>query len=224
MELDELKSRWAGLDAKLDAVLRLDRRLLADRILDRADRAMARHAWALAAELAAGVVAVLLTGSFVAGHLGEPRFLAPGLLLHAFVIAQIGALVAQIVGTRRIDYAAPLVEIQRRIAAVRVAAIRTTTWTLLVSPLLWTPLLVVALRGLFGVDAYAALGASYLAANVAFGFFVIAAGLFVSRRYADRLAGSPFARRVTGALAGASLAAATGFLEELARFEREDAA
>ena len=222
MELDDLKKRWEGLDAKLDAAVRLNRRVLDERVLDKAGKAMTRHVWALAAELALGIVAVLLTGSFVADHIREPRFLVPGLALHAFVIAQIAMLVRQIVNTRGIDYSAPLVEIQRRIGMLRVSMIRTTTWTLLLSPLLWAPLFIVALEGFFGVDAYVALGVRYIAANVALGMGVIAVGLVVSRLCADRFTGSALGQRLMRTLAGTNLAAATGFLESLSRFEEEE--
>ena len=224
MELDDLKTQWEGLDAKLDAVVRLNRRVLDERILDKADKAMTRHVWALAAELALGVVTVLLTGSFVADHIREAPFLVPGLVLHVFVIAQLGMLVWQIVKTREIDYAAPLVEIQRRIETLRISMIRTTTWTFLLAPLLWAPLFIVALKGLFGVDAYAALGVPYIAANVVVGLAVIAGGLVVSRLFADRFSGSPFGRRLMRDLAGTNLAAATGFLESLSRFEKDEVA
>lgn len=223
MELEELKKQWDGLDAKLDGALRLNRRFLEERTLERADKAMARHAWALAAELALGVVAVLLTGSFVADHVREARFLVPGLVLHAFVIAQIGMLVRQIVETRRIDYAESLVDIQRRVGRLRVSAIRMTAWTFVLAPLVWTPLFIVGLRGLFGVDAYAAFGTPYIVANLAVGAAVVAAGMVASRFYADRFSASPFGRRLMGALAGTSLAAATEHLEELSRFEHEGA-
>ena len=68
-------------------------------------------------------------------------------------------------------------------------------WTLILAPLLWTPLFVVALEGLFGVDAYASFGLPYLVANVTLGLVVIALGLLGSRRYAARFSASPFARR-----------------------------
>ena len=223
MELEDLKKQWEGLDAKLDSALRLNRRFLEDRALERADKAMVRHGWALAAELALGVVAVLLTGSFVADHVREARFLVPGLVLHAFVIAQVAMLVRQIVETRRIDYAEPLVEIQRRVGRLRVSAIRMTVWTFLLAPLVWTPLCIVALRGLLGVDAYAAFGTPYIVANLALGVAVVAAGMVASRFCADWFSASPFGRRLMGALAGTSLAAATAHLEALARFEREGA-
>lgn len=224
MELDDLRKQWAGLDGKLDAALRLNRRVLDERVLDKVGSAMSRLGWALGAELTLDVVAVLLTGSFVADHVREVRFLVPGLMLQAFAIVQIATLACQIVVARRIDYGAPLVEIQKRIGMLRVSRTRTTMWTLILAPLLWTPLVVVALEGLFGVDAYESFGVPYLVANVTLGIAVIASGLLVSRRYAARFSASPFARRLMRDLAGVNLTVAVGFLDSLAQFEADDRA
>jgi hypothetical protein len=224
VDLAELKVRWEAMDAKLDAVIRLDRGIVAGRALDRVDALLARHARARAAEAVAGLLAVWLTGSFVAANAGEPRFLLPGLALHACVLLQIALVVRQALESRRIDYGAPLVEIQRRLGALRVASIRQTLWTFLAAPLLWTPLLIVGLRGVFGVDAYAVLGAKYLLANLALGVAVIAGGFFLARRYTGGGADTAVMPPVLAALAGTSLAAATASLESLARFERDEEA
>jgi hypothetical protein len=40
--------------------------------------------------------------------------------------------------------------------------------TLVLVPVAWIPLLIVVLKGLFGVDAYAALSSVWLVANVVF--------------------------------------------------------
>jgi hypothetical protein len=138
------------------------------------------------------------------------------------VIAQITMLVRHAVATRQIDFGAPIMEIQRRIETLRVSMIRTTMWTFLLAPLLWPPLLIVTLEGFLGIDAYAALGAPYLAANLAVGLAVIAIGLLVSRFFADRLSGLPVLRRLMRDLAGTNLAAAQGFLDSLSRFEKDD--
>jgi hypothetical protein len=222
VELDDLKARWESLDAKIDQAVRLNRRALADRTLERADRAVTRHAWTVSAELALGALAAILSGSFLAAHGGEPRFLVPGLALHAFVIGQLAAAVRHVVRARAVDYAAPLAEVQRRVAALQVSMARWTAWTLALAPLVWTPLFIVGLKGLFGVDAYAALGIPYVAANLALGVAVAVAGVFVSRRYAGQLSPTSLGGRVSRALAGRDLAAAAAHLEAVAAFERED--
>ena len=100
--------------------------------------------------------------------------------------------------------------------------IRTTKWTLLLSPLLWTPLFIVGMKSLFDVDVYAAFGTACLVAHVLFGLVVIGLGLWISKRYAGRMEGSPVMQRLLREISGRNLAAATDFLQSLAEFENEN--
>ena len=77
------------------------------------------------------------------------------------------------------------------------------------------------LKGLLSVDAYAAFPGRWLAANVLFGLAVIPLAVWLSRRYAGRMEGSPAVQRILRDIAGYNLSAATGFLDSLAQFEKE---
>ena len=81
-------------------------------------------------------------------------------------------------------------------------------------------MLIVGLKGLLGVDAYALFSSAWLAANVLFGVAVIPLAVWISRRYADRMKGSPLVRSLMRDMAGYNLNAAMGFLGKLERFER----
>ncbi len=222
MELDELKRLWQEQDRKLDASLRLNRRLLEQSVLAKAAASLRRLDRLLWLELVLDLVPVVWLGSFLADHIGQPRFWIPAAALDAFAIGTVVALAREAFGIRSVDYAAPIVEIQRQIEGVRIRRIRATQWTLALSPLLWTPLLVVALKGFLGVDAYAALGGAFLAANVLFGLGVLGLAVWISRRRAERWTGSPMARRLGRALAGQSLADAEAFLGSLGRFAADE--
>ncbi|MBK6407680.1 MAG: hypothetical protein IPN03_09675 [Holophagales bacterium] len=222
MELDDLKRQWEDQDRKLDVRLRLNARLLNDSVLAKADtatKALSRLLWL---ELALSVAAVLLTGSFLASHISEARFVIPAAGLHLSVIALIVASIRQLVAIGTLDYDAPIVGIQKRLESLRVERIRATKWTLLCSPLLWTPLLIVALKGVFGVDAYETCGAAFLIANLLFGVLVILLAVWTARRYASRMERSPFVQGLMRDLAGDSLNAAAGFLSSISRFEEEE--
>jgi hypothetical protein len=221
MELEDLKRRWEENDAKLDRSIRLNTRLLQSAMLGKADTSTRWLSRGLTFELLLNLVAPLCLGMFIANHVGEVRFLVPAVVLHLCAIAVLIALVHQLVAIQRIDYSAPIVEIQKRLESLRVERIRTTVWTLLVAPLLWTPLLIVGLKGLFGVDAYVSFGAGFLAANALFGLLVLALALWVSRRYAARMGRSPLVQQLMQALSGQSLADATQILRAVARFEEE---
>jgi hypothetical protein len=106
--------------------------------------------------------------------------------------------------------------------ALRAQRIRATMLTLLAAPLLWTPLLIVGLKGLLGLDVYAIFSARYLLANALFGLAVIPLAVWIARRSADRMGRSPLAQRLLRDIAGYNLKAAAGFLSRLARFEAEE--
>ncbi len=224
MTLDELKDRWNENDRTLDATLRLNTRLLRASTLGKAETAMRRLSRLLGIEVALNLVATIVLGSFIADHLGEPRFLLPAAALHLCAIGLVIAGIHQLAAIGRLDYAAPIVAIQRKLESLRWLRTRITQWTLLVAPLLWTPLLIVGLKGLVGVDAYAVFRGDWLLANLLFGAAVIPAALWLSRRYADRLEQSSLARRLMRDIAGHNVNAALGFLDALARFEEEKVA
>ena len=223
MDLDDLKQRWEDQDRKLDASLRLNARVLQASTLIKAETALRRLSRLLGIGLFLDLLLVLGLGSFAADHAADARFLIPAVVLGVGVIALAIAAVHQLLAIGRLDFGEPIVTIQRRLESLRLQRIRETQITLLVSPLLWIPLLIVALKGLLGVDAYALLDGRWLAVNVLFGLAVIPLGLWAARRYADRFQGSPVLRRLLRDLAGTNVNAAAGFLAMLTRFEQEEA-
>ncbi len=224
MELQDLKDRWNEYDRKLEANLRLNTRVLREFGLNRVDSSLRRLTRVIVFELLMGLLAAVMLGSFIADHLGEMRFLAPAVALDLFVIYFIGWSIRQWAALNSLDYGESVVEIQRKLELLRIDRIRMTKWVFLLSPLLWIPLLIVGVEGFLGLDAYAILDTAWLVSNLLFGLAVIALGLWVSRRYADRLKGSPLAQRLMDALADRSLNDATGFLGTLSSFERENGA
>jgi len=222
MELDDLKRSWEEYDRKLDASIRLNTRLLHGSVLGKAETALKRLSRLLLVDLLLSLGAAVWLGSFLWEHAAEARFLVPAVTLHLFVIALVIACIRQIVSISQVDYGAPIVAIQKRLELLQVERIRTTKWTLLLAPLVWTPLFIVTLKGLFGVDVYAAFGAVWLAANVVFGLLVIAVGVWISRRYAGRMERSSLMQRLLRDIAGHNLTAATAFLRSLSQFEDEE--
>lgn len=220
MELDEMQKRWAAQDKKLDEVLHLNRKLLQVEELRRTRSSLQRLRAGLALEAVLNVVAVALLGVFIGDHLAELRFVVPAVVLDIAAVAILAASVRQWMQARQVDFTAPVTVSQRRLEQLRVLRIRVTQWVLLASPLLWTPLFILGMRVLIGVDAYQAFGAPYLLANLAFGVAFVLLMRWAARRWADRLERSGWARRWAEALAGTSLTAALGTLACIADFER----
>jgi hypothetical protein len=221
MDLQDMKNLWAEYDRKLETSLRLNTRILREMNLSKVDSSLKRLSRLLIFELVQDLAAVILLGMFIASHIGEMRFLAPALLLDVCAVSFLIRSGRQFAALHSLDYSAPVVTIQKQLAALRIERIRVTKWVLLLCPLLWAPLLVVALEGLFGLDAYLFLDGTWLAANLLLGLAFIPLMLWVARRVAGRWQGSPLFQSLMDDLAGRSLVAATGFLNELSRFEEE---
>jgi hypothetical protein len=205
MELDDFKTAWTEQDAVL-----VNARAM--RSIVRTEHALRRHERSVIYELISNAVALLLIGSFLGDHLAEPRFLAPAIVLHLFVIGLTIACARQLVLLRNVDPAEPVVEMQKRVERVRIARIRMTQATLIAAPLLWTPLLIVVMKGLFGADAWDLFGTKWMMANLLFGALVVFAMLAIARRVRGG---------VMDDLAGRTLQTARQHLDDVAQFERE---
>jgi hypothetical protein len=213
MELDELKEKWAEHDRKLDESIRLNRRLLRDSYTRRARFAL----WRLAAMLAAGsifmLVVIVSLGRFIAQNWSTPRVAWPAIVLDVLAIATLAALNAQIGLALSINYNQPIAVIQKRLETLRKFRIRYIQAIFLLSTLTWVPIFIVLTR-LFDT--------AWIVANVAFGFLVLAIGVWVARRYGNRMSNSTIGKRFLRDLAGYNLNAASGFLTTLAEFEEEN--
>lgn len=221
MELDDLKTAWRELDRRLDSNHALNLRVLKEMKLDRMHSTLRRLAGLLVYELISGVVATLLVGSFLARHFREMKFAFPGVVLDAVALFTIVASIRQLAALGCIDYSAPVLALQHKLAGLRASRVRMTCWLLLLSPLLWTPLAIVVAQGLFGFDIYRGIGSAWIALNLALGLAVIPLAIWIARRHAEQVSGSPLLNHVSDAIAGRSLAAARAHLEEIRRFQDE---
>lgn len=221
MDLDEMKQSWLAYDRKLDTALTLNAHLLRTTTLGGARTELGRLKRLLAVELLGAAAALLWIGSFTAGHVAELRFAAPGAALGLCALALVITAVRQLAALGELDYGQPVLEIQGRLEALRLERLRGTQAALALGPLLWVPVLIVAMKGALGVDAYAVFSHAWILANVLFGAAVLAGAVWASRRYAGRIERSPRLRRLMHDLAGHNVNRAIGFLDELRRFGQE---
>jgi hypothetical protein len=222
MTLEELRDQWSACNTKLQASLRLNAQLLHESRIRRADSMLRPLGRGIIIELLVNIVAVALLGLFMADHIREPQFLAPALLLDLGAILLVIAGGRQLATLTSLDCSVPVIVLQRQLEALKLFRIRTTKWTLLLAPLLWTPLLIVALKGIFGIDAYADFDKPWLIVNFLVGLAVIPLLLWVSNRFSSRLERLPFVQQLMNDIAGRSLAKTLAFLDSLANLEHED--
>src|SRR5947209_6607022 len=158
MDLDELKEQWQTLDAKVQLALRVDARLVREVTSARTQSFVVGELWRSMPLLLLDGLAVVWLGSFAGDHLHELRFFVPAVVVMAFAVFVLVFRVRQLAMLRAVDYAAPVLRNQRQLGQLRVERVRLTKRVLLASPLLWTPLFIVALEALFGIDAYRLFG------------------------------------------------------------------
>jgi hypothetical protein len=220
-EIDDLRDAWREQGRALAELRALDARILEELRGERVGASLRRWRWLPMLELASGVVALLWLVRFIEEALGAPLLVGSGVAL--FVAALLATIAAawQVALVGSIDYAAPVAEVQARLERLRLLRLRVTRWTLLLSPLLWTPLALVFGSALLGVNLQRAVGWSWILANLAVGYAVIPLGLWVLARASRRWGESAAWRRLRDDVAGRSLAGALRSLEGIAAFRRE---
>ncbi len=221
IELDELKQKWAEHDHKLEVNIHLTNQLLSATRMNRVRSPLRRLAVFLVWESVIALALIIVLGSFIGDHFATVRFVVPAAALHLFEIATLIVLIQQIRLALHIDYSQPVAAIQRQLESLRLLHIRHFQWTLLLAPLLWTPLLIVALEGFLRVDAYKTLGTTYLLANLLVGLAIIPLAILLSKKFSDSMDRSPKIQWLKKELAGYNLNAASGFLATLSEFEEE---
>jgi hypothetical protein len=172
-------------------------------------------------ELAFGVLAALLVGSYLPESFVAPRFAIPAVLLQLGAIGLIASAARQLWLLSTVDFAGPVMDTQRRLARLRRLRSRANRWLIFAAPLLWSLLVIAVPHGLIGLDVYAAFGVPWVAGNLAFGAVVVAVVAWVARRFPAWYAESGFIRALGDDVTGRRIAAVNGFLTELDAFEED---
>lgn len=115
MELDDLKTAWQALDARLARQDRLQVALLHERRIDRARRNLRPLLAGMALQALLGLALVVLGIACWTHNTGAAGLFATGLLLHAFGVLNVAfaGIVCSLATTA--DYDAPVLAIQKRL-------------------------------------------------------------------------------------------------------------
>lgn len=214
MELDELKRAWAATDLRQDGMEALLRMDFHDRRLDRTRLALRPLFWGQILQIVVGVALSIWAGAFWTAHLQPLHLLVCGLLVHAYGLLLIILAARNIHLIRRIDYAAPVLEIQRRIAELRAFRVRVETPVgVVLGCFAWILVLWMALAW-YGFDLWSA---GFIPWAILSG--VVGLIAFVLVVWAVRWMG--YGHKLDDESAGRSVVRAQAVLDELARFERE---
>jgi hypothetical protein len=211
MELDELKQQWQALDRKLDRSVALNLRLLTETRTRRGKLRLLPMLLLQPLQLAIGFALTIYCARFWITHNDDIALLVSGLALHAFGIALVIDAIVRILLIARINFAAPVVTIQRYLAYLRHWEIRSFKWGWMLVWALIPAMLIVTAKALANVDLWTQ--ASVVVLWTTGGSAVGMAASYL------------FDRRATGRwpnlYVGHSVASAQAALDEIDSFARE---
>jgi hypothetical protein len=115
---------------------------------------------------------------------------------------------------RQLTFDHPTEQLRERLDALQARQVSVAKWQLLTSALLWFPVLIVPLKGVFGIDILAALAPSVIWVNLLLGVALIPVGLLIANWMMRRWGTTPAMRLLTD-MAGGSWARARAAYETL---------
>ncbi len=219
MELDDLKTTWQALDRKLEQQRTLSLQVIRDGKLAAARRGL-RPLWlGQLVQIVAGLCLMLLFAPIWIARIGTLHLMVPALLLHAYglILVLFAVRTLHLIGC--IDYAAPVLRIQRQLAELRRWRTR-VEWPLfgIVGCFIWIPLLLMIFSAL-GADLWV-LHRSYVYWNIVSGFACVGF-LYGAVRWAQRRENEGSGSALEKYASGRSIRKAQEELDTLARFEQE---
>ncbi len=219
-DLDGLRTRWNEHADALQDKVRLNPAALRGLLAADADPQLDTLARRTRNGVIFNSIIAVLLAAFLWLHAAELRYvLAAGVLFVVYAAVAIdGAL--QYRAFRRIDLAGPVVTTQNQLADLTRRRLRLAKWMAILWPVLWIPLLFVALRAVFGFDAMALMSANAWTILLACWLLWASLVLAVAALGAEWTTHSPWLRRVLDELTGRGLDRARTTADLLARNER----
>lgn len=219
MELDDLKQAWQTLDRRLTQNHAFQFEALRERRVGKLKRHLLMLRFSQAAQMLFGIAVVLIAVAFWRSYWQEPAMLATGIVMHAYgvlVIAVGGVIQGRI---SRIDRSLPVLDIQKRLAALRQTYVVGGLWVGLPWALLWVLCLVMLARAVADVNLYAE-APMFVYSSLAVGALILL-GVRWFHRWSRHTSRPQTAQRLDDSLTGNSIRRAQAELDDIARFEAE---
>ena len=218
MELDEMKQAWQQLDRRLEQQQALSLQLYREGRLDKLRNGLAPLVWGQAIQIAFGLLSMLLGTAYWTSHRDVLHQVVLGATVQAFGILMVVFAARILYLVQQLDYAAPVLEIQRRLATLRAWRIQVEAPVFaVVGSFVWIPLLLLEWHWELGVDAWAR-WPRFVSWLVICGWvslaLVVAAVLLA--RWTGRM------RWISDNAAGKAVRKAEAALHEIQQFERGD--
>ena len=218
MELDELKSAWQSLDRRLQLDNALKLQELRERRVEKAHNILRPLFWGQIAQILFAIPFILLAALLWMSHPEHVSSVVAGVLVQAYGVFMIIAAGVVLGALGDVDYAAPVLTIQKKLLRARTLYIRSGMVAGLPWWFLWIAILQV-LAGIADVDLL-----TKAPSLVWSGYGIGVVGLLATwwfHRWARRPERAEFGKKMDDALSGGSLRKALVQLEELQHFERD---
>lgn len=225
MELDELKQAWQTLDKRLQQQNAMQFQLLRDKRIDKMKSSLRPLLIGQIIQILFGAWMVLIGVDVWASHHDVPHLLIAGIVMHVYGVATIIAAGVICSGIAGIDHAAPVLELQGRLAKLRKHYLLSGIFVGLPWWVIWVPFLMTFAMSSLGIDIYAVATASSPLANwfnISLGVGVLGLfGTWVFHRWSRHPSRAAIGRKLEDSAAGGSLRKAQAELDALKRYAEE---
>ena len=217
-ELDDLKSAWQTLSRNLERQHALTLHQFRESKLTRFRSGFRWLVIGQVIQIICGVLLTVISARFWLNHIGVAHAMIYGISLHAYGVMLIAFAARDLALIKRLDYAAPVLELQKQIAELRKWHVHTALWFGITGCFSWIPL-ILALAYSLGADIW-------LRKPEVIGWLVVSglvpAALLVGIVLWSRRPGrAKLAKNLEDGSVGRSITRAQALLEEIAQFERE---
>ncbi len=217
-ELDDLKSAWQTLSRTLERQNALALAQFRENKRPRFRSGFRPLVIGQIFQIIAGALLVLWGANFWGLHLGIAHLMTYGVSLHAYGVMMIIFAGRDLHLIKQMDYAAPVLTLQKQIAALRQWHLRTGMWFGVTGCFIWIPLLLMIFHAL-GADVWVRKPevVGWFLVNGFAALAVLLGIVFWSRRRGRE----KLAKNLDDGSAGRSVSRAQALLDEIAHFERE---
>lgn len=216
-ELDDLKSVWQTLNRNLERQNALAFHEFKERKQTRLRSAFRPLVTGQIIQIIAGALLALIGGSFWVDHIGVAHLMIYGMSLHLYGLMFIIFAARDLYLIKQADYAAPVLVLQKQIAALRSWHVQAGVWFGIAGCFIWIPALLMIFYGL-GADVWVhnpdVVGWFVLSGIVCLG--VMAAIIFLARRPGRE----KFGKSLEASSVGRSVRRAQAEIDEIEAFER----
>lgn len=219
-ELDQLKSIWTGMEAKLDRNWQLNLHTLQTVNLDKARGKMNKLIWTKVSIMG---IAMLFTSMFMAYSIGRwevTHQAITGIIFGMWTFAILVTSIHELSLVASLDYSQPIPVLQKKLIEIKLLTIRYLRLSVWIFPL-YFGFMILLFDLFFGVDIVAVGDVNWIIANLVFSVCIfIPAAIWMYKKLSAKNANKKWMNKLLGGN-GSQIMDAVNFLEEIKTYEND---